>query len=45
VSGGRAAALLLVGVLIGGPGDKVKLRLIRSGKEMTVDVTLGQPPQ
>jgi S1-C subfamily serine protease len=27
------------------PGDKVKLTLIRSGKEMTVDVTLGQPPQ
>ena len=26
-------------------GDKVKLTLIRSGKEMTVDVTLGQPPQ
>src|SRR5438093_33164 len=27
------------------PGDKVKLTLIRSGKEMTVDVSLGQPPQ
>ena len=27
------------------PGDKVKLTLIRTGKEMTVDVTLGQPPQ
>jgi serine protease Do len=27
------------------PGDKVKVTLIRSGKEMTVDVTLGQPPQ
>jgi S1-C subfamily serine protease len=27
------------------PGDKVKLTLIRSGKEMAVDVTLGQPPQ
>ena len=27
------------------PGDKVKLTLIRAGKEMTVDVTLGQPPQ
>ena len=27
------------------PGDKVRLTLIRSGKEMTVDVTLGQPPQ
>jgi 2-alkenal reductase len=27
------------------PGDKVKLTLIRSGREMTVDVTLGQPPQ
>jgi len=27
------------------PGDKVKLTLIRNGKEMTVDVTLGQPPQ
>jgi serine protease Do len=27
------------------PGDKVKLTLIRSGKEMTVDVALGQPPQ
>jgi 2-alkenal reductase len=27
------------------PGDKVKLTLIRSGKEMTVEVTLGQPPQ
>ena len=27
------------------PGDKVKLTLIRGGKEMTVDVTLGQPAQ
>jgi serine protease Do len=27
------------------PGDKVKLTLIRGGKEMTVDVTLGQPQQ
>lgn len=27
------------------PGDRVKLTLIRDGKEMTVDVTLGQPPQ
>jgi S1-C subfamily serine protease len=27
------------------PGDKVKLTFIRAGKEMTVDVTLGQPPQ
>jgi len=27
------------------PGDKVKLTLMRSGREMTVDVTLGQPPQ
>jgi S1-C subfamily serine protease len=27
------------------PGDKVKLTLIRNAKEMTVDVTLGQPPQ
>ena len=27
------------------PGDKVRLTLIRIGKEMTVDVTLGQPPQ
>jgi 2-alkenal reductase len=27
------------------PGDKVKLTLIRGGKEMTADVTLGQPPQ
>jgi S1-C subfamily serine protease len=27
------------------PGDKVKLTLIRNGREMTVEVTLGQPPQ
>src|SRR5438552_18759196 len=27
------------------PDDKVKLTLIPSGKEMTVDVSLGQPPQ
>ena len=27
------------------PGDRVKLTRIRNGKEMTVDVTLGQPPQ
>ena len=25
------------------PGDKVKMTLIRDGKEQTVDVTLGQP--
>jgi S1-C subfamily serine protease len=27
------------------PGDKVRLTLIRGGREMTADVTLGQPPQ
>jgi S1-C subfamily serine protease len=27
------------------PQDRVKLTLIRDGKEQTVDVTLGQPPQ
>ena len=25
------------------PGDKVKLTILRDGKEQTVDVTLGQP--